>query len=415
MASSRSSGGPAKGSKSKAQSIKQYQKHSRKISDPSTHDEQNLLSSRISSSIPLEFQQLILNVFRVSFAERLGSDLSSTLQEVKQHLFNRDFQQAFGRDDYLEAYAVRWSSSRALGYLQIFSDLSSFVVPYGERTHSCTDGVDVRLTPSESLQEFSFEIEQELLNVVCLGGGAGAEIAALAGFMRQIRTSGVRSNVMASATKELDDGASTRNMPRLEVLSIDIASWASVVNSLRQSITNPPVLSKYASAAAKAANGPLLPSSHKTINFLQRDVLAIDVDEFKGSLQGADLVTIMFTLNELYTTSVPKTQRFLLLLTTLTQPGTLLLVVDSPGSYSTVTINGAEKRYPMHWLLDHTLLPSSTNVESRTDEPKWEKLVSDESRWFRLPEGLKYPIGLENMRYQIHLYKRCDTSLSRET
>ncbi|KAK5077746.1 hypothetical protein LTR16_008695, partial [Cryomyces antarcticus] len=181
------------------------------------------------------------------------------------------------------------------------------------------------------------------------------------------------------------------------------------------SITNPPVLSKYASAAAKAANGPLLPSSHTTINFLQRDVLAIDVDEFKGSLQGADLVTIMFTLNELYTTSVPKTQRFLLLLTTLTQPGTLLLVVDSPGSYSTVTINGAEKRYPMHWLLDHTLLPSSTNVESRTDEPKWEKLVSDESRWFRLPEGLKYPIGLENMRYQIHLYKRCDTSLSRET
>ncbi|KAL2357278.1 hypothetical protein BJ546DRAFT_1024507 [Cryomyces antarcticus] len=377
MASSRSSGGPAKGSKSKAQSIKQ-----------------------ISSSIPLEFQQLILNVFRVSFAERLGSDLSSTLQEVKQHLFNRDFQQAFGRDDYLEAYAVRWSSSRALGYLQIFSDLSSFIVPYGERTHSCTDGVD---------------IEQELLNVVCLGGGAGAEIAALAGFMRQIRTSGVRSNVMASATKELDDGASTRNMPRLEVLSIDIASWASVVNSLRQSITSLPVLSKYASAAAKAANGPLLPSSHTTINFLQRDVLAIDVDEFKGSLQGADLVTIMFTLNELYTTSVPKTQRFLLLLTTLTQPGTLLLVVDSPGSYSTVTINGAEKRYPMHWLLDHTLLPSSTNVESRTDEPKWEKLVSDESRWFRLPEGLKYPIGLENMRYQIHLYKRCDTSLSRET
>ncbi|TKA70681.1 hypothetical protein B0A49_04385 [Cryomyces minteri] len=264
------------------------------------------------------------------------------------------------------------------------------------------------------MQEFSSEIEQGTLNVVCLGGGAGAEVAALAGFMRQIRTSGVRSNVMVSATNEPDNSASTRNMSRLEVLSIDIASWASVVNSLRQSITNPPVLSKYASAAAKAANGPLLPSSHTTIDFHQRDVLAIEVDELKGSLQGADLVTIMFTLNELYTTSVPKTQRFLLLVTTLTRPGTLLLVVDSPGSYSTVKINGTEKKYPMHWLLDHTLLPSSTNVKSRTDEPNWEKLVSDESRWFRLPEGLKYPIGLENMRYQIHLYRRCDLSPSHE-
>ena len=37
---------------------------------------------------------------------------------------------------------------------------------------------------------------------------------------------------------------------------------------------------------------------------------------------------------------------------------------------------------------------------------KWEKVVDEESKWFRLPPGLRYPIELENMRYQIHLYRR---------
>ena len=35
----------------------------------------------------------------------------------------------------------------------------------------------------------------------------------------------------------------------------------------------------------------------------------------------------------------------------------------------------------------------------------WEKLESADSVWFRLAEGLRYPIQLENMRYQMHLYR----------
>lgn len=115
---------------------------------------------------------------------------------------------------------------------------------------------------------------------------------------------------------------------------------------------------------------------------------------------------MMFTLNELYSTSVSKTQRLLFELTVATRPGTLLLVVDSPGSYSTVTINGAEKKYPMQWLLDHTLLEASRKTRVLPPGDHWTKVLTDESRWFRLPKGLDYPIELENMRYQIHLYRR---------
>lgn len=108
----------------------------------------------------------------------------------------------------------------------------------------------------------------------------------------------------------------------------------------------------------------------------------------------------MFTLNELYSTSVPKTQRLLKNLTASMREGAYLLVVDSPGSYSTVAINGVEKKYPMQWLLDHTLLGR------HPETALWEKVLTNESQWFRLPEGLEYPLELENMRYQIHLFRR---------
>jgi 25S rRNA (uracil2843-N3)-methyltransferase len=117
------------------------------------------------------------------------------------------------------------------------------------------------------------------------------------------------------------------------------------------------------------------------------------------------LVTLLFTLNELYTSSIGKTTAFLLNLTAAATSGSLLLVVDSPGSYSEATVGTEAKRYPMHWLLDHTLLETQ---KSRGSESalKWVKLVSEDSKWFRIPESIRYPIPLENMRYQMHLYRR---------
>jgi 25S rRNA (uracil2843-N3)-methyltransferase len=103
-----------------------------------------------------------------------------------------------------------------------------------------------------------------------------------------------------------------------------------------------------------------------------------------------------------------KTQQLLQQLTDNMTPGSCLLVVDSPGSYSTVSINGAEKKYPMQWLLDYTLLGQSAKTEKDQRLSQWEKLTSEDSQWFRLDESLQYPIDLEDMRYQIHLYRRLD-------
>lgn len=313
------------------------------------------------SLIPLELQQILLNIFRDSFANRLESDIGPLLQEVKGHLFKRDFKTAFGRNDYLEAYAARWSPSRALGYLQVFAELKEIlnVFEKSEESHG---------------------------KIVCLGGGAGAEIVALGGLLKYLERT------------ETGNGSQLK----MEVAAIDIADYSSVVAKLVHHTTTAPILSKYASGAAKAANARLVDPDCFNVTSHQHDILNADFSVLEPLLQGTAVVTLMFTLNELYSASLPLTQRFLLNLTACLPTGALLLVVDSPGSYSSVSLNGTEKKYPMHWLMDHTLL-----AQGKKGEPaSWTKLIEDESKWFRLDNTLKYPIELENMRFQLHLYRR---------
>ncbi|KAJ9618724.1 hypothetical protein H2203_008928 [Taxawa tesnikishii (nom. ined.)] len=404
------------------------------------------LESNESSTKLLPLQQTLLNIFKDACAGKLGPDLEETLQEVKKHLYNRDFLAAFGKNEYLQAYAARWSPSRALGYLQVFSDLSAIMFEAvqprldaraapqnndisssrGELTEEGLGSLSIYETSNSPTAEdnsaadedqlpayedqesidrkpppysgqaspYTASYENGKLQIACLGGGAGAEIVALAGWLSLLRNDNNGSDPSPVTCSALD------------VRCFDIAHWDRVVEDLHQRITTPAVLSKYASAAAKAANIALLPVEAINIGFQQKDVLDIQPNEMNEILRKTNIVTLMFTLNELYSTSMSKTQRFLYQITSSLRPGSLLLVVDSPGSYSAVTINGTEKKYPMQWLLDYTLLQTPTKTGTLPPGKHWEKLVSDESRWFRLPKGLKYPIELENMRYQIHLYKR---------
>jgi 25S rRNA (uracil2843-N3)-methyltransferase len=256
-------------------------------------------------------------------------------------------------------------AGRTLCYLEILHDLRH------------------ELKPSQGVPK---ETEDAEWNIVGLGGGAGAEIVALGGLMKLL---------------QLADG---EHSAKLIIAAIDIADWAAVVTSLREGIVNKPPLSKYASAAVQEANTALTDPASFSVTFHQHDILDTPLDTLSNMVEKAHLVTLLFTLNELYTTSVSLTQKFLLNLTTSLTPGAHLLVVDSPGSYSTVSLNGTERKYPMKWLLDHTLLDTSSKAQT---PPRWEKLQEEESKWFRLPMGLRYPIELENMRYQLHLYRRC--------
>ncbi len=405
--------------------------HRSPISDEKLHggDAQKALT------IPLELQQLLINVFKDSLSNQIGIHLSSLIQEVKQHLFNRDFDEAFGSQQYLGAYAIRWSPSRALAYLDIlinFPDLRhSFIRRANLATRSAGtlvehSGTNTSRPPDSQADNAGISLGPDLqassdngeaCKVVCLGGGAGAEIVALAGYAHHLRSSlGSDKYMEERASTDVDCTADDWNFRKFILTTVDIADWSQVVHDLYQGVTEPLHLSQFASSAAKAANKPLVAAEDFSCAFHQQDLLELDVENLAHIVKDATMVTIMFTLNELYSVSMAKTTNFLLALTFLLETGTLLLVVDSPGSYSTVAVgsSGATspgatgKKYPMQWLLDHTLLEASSIGSSKTasEGGQWEKLLSEDSRWFRVPEGLEYPVTLENMRYQVHLYRR---------
>lgn len=348
--------------------------------------------SETQQTAPFPLQQSILDVFcRAFHSNQLSIDeINASIQKVKGHLFLREFSHAFAKQEYLDAYALRWSASRALGYLDILlhGDLQDFwlgeISSRPDNNHAADDGPP----PTKS--------DSGACRVACIGGGGGAEVAACAAAALAFDSAPRRSLSLSS---------------KAEIHAIDIADWSGCVEKLTTALTTPRELSAYASESAKAANKPLIDPGRLQVRFSQHDILNADEDVLRALLGGVNLCTIMFTLNELFTTSIARATAFLLALTDTMALGSWFLVVDSPGSYSEVKLGNGDdaksKRYPMKWLLDHTLLEVAGGKSS-----KWRKHVSDDSRWFRLNPALKYPIDLENMRYQIHLYQRIESESS---
>ncbi|TVY82579.1 25S rRNA (uridine(2843)-N(3))-methyltransferase [Lachnellula suecica] len=409
----------------KKQEPKPAPKSKSKIAKSSQETPDEKEDSAPESLIPIELQQVLLNVFRDSFPEVLASEtLQPLLQDVKAALYERDFARAFGKSEYLEAYSIRWSPSRALCYLSILIDLREH---FTEINQPCTKnqppngtGAFITTGPDAALQHQSLDpasqpadVLEPGLRATCFGGGA-AEIIALGGFCRYMRNAshamktGVQ-NPTDVETSMMTSLSLSENLPKINLLLLDEAQWQDVVHKLHSGLTTPPPMSKYASSAAKAANSSLIADGDIAATFRAEDVLAATQSQLNDVLgTGPMLLTLLFTLNELYTTSIAKTTAFLLKLTMAAKSGTLLLVVDSPGSYSETTIGTEAKKYPMLWLMDHTLLEAQNGGKGdvKKTPASWEKVISEESKWFRMPDELRYPIPLENMRYQMHLYRR---------
>lgn len=359
----------------------------------------------------VKVQQLLLDLLKNAFAIRSNDQLHETIQRIKKHLYHRDFDQAFSEEALREAYAIRWSSSRALAYLDICHELPAIGNHLLRNNQSVLEtsppdvtspsrkcsSIEAHTTSREDANRASADLISDVARVVCIGGGAGAEIVALAGYLHEA-TEGAQEN---SETGDQDRSISTH----LDITAVDVADWSSTLNKIHTALTTP---------TAKASNTALIHAGHLTIHFLHQNILTLQPIALKSLFQNTALTTLLFTLNELYTTSISQTTTFLLSLTSALPPGALFLVVDSPGSYSTVALNAdssqaKEKRYPMQWLLDHTLLEvtSTRNDHGSTSQhKKWEKIHENTSRWFRLARELTYPMGLEDMRCQVHLYRK---------
>lgn len=374
-------------------------------------------------SISLDVQQLLLNVFKQALftspsastnedGERLEEEreeeknISTQIQQLKTHLYNRDFESAFAdaSPSLLRAYALRWSASRSLAYCGLFRGI-----------------VDCALDSDSQAQDG----EEEDVGVLCIGGGAGAEIVALAGAWRVMQDESTRNTTVESTVEGVESlslietTAQKRKRKRMAITAIDIAEWSDVVSRLTAAIHSPNV------PGTKTCTAPLIQGQEDEsidISFQKMDILSLSEEDLKSLLQRQQVISLMFTLNELFSTSISKTTQLLLRMTDIANPGTILMVVDSPGSYSTLsfaknesseTQQQQQRQYPMKFLVDHTLLSVA--------EGSWEKLVSQDSRWFRKDtnhklhynvdlEGGQGFIRLEDMRFQIHIYRRLPSS-----
>lgn len=420
---------PKQGARKKAPSkptprTRQPSKPERKPNNPSKDQDADANELDLVSSIPVSLQQLLLDVFKSALLtphtpsnpsddHSDALDTKSLIQTIKSHLYQRDFDSAFtdASEDLLRAYALRWSAARALGYAGLFKGVLGWMRGSGEH--------DTRVNTST--------------RVVCIGGGAGAEIVALAAAWRDLDSGlealekGVAGASLQDETAESGSGsqgvaAATDNesRSRLSVAAVDIADWSSVVDRLSATLVSPDV----PTPSSSRHKPPLVPSTSRVdVAFSRADVLTLPEPELKdilletGSSQASAssgapvslLVTLMFTLNELFSTSMSKATGLLLRMTDILPPGAALLVVDSPGSYSTLKLGqgkeGAaqERKYPMKFLLDHTLLSVT--------EGKWQRVHTQDSRWWRRDASrLRYDVGegagLEDMRFQVHLYQR---------
>jgi len=419
-------------------------------------------------------QQLALNVFKDTFSKVLSSPtFKGTLQSVKQALFDRDFARAFGNKEYLSVYAARYSPTRALCYSSVLTGIRDHLDPIST-PRAAEPGQD-RPTPPPVLHHVSIgggaaetvafgaflsdtQSDNPLGGTITLVDSAawGTAVSSLAATLTTApkpKTGTAPKSEIEPATEstsepepapesetepapvsEKEPASESKSEPELELTTESKTEPAPAPEPEAESAPEPtPELeteptpepetdiavefesdsepeSASAPSSPSAPSAPLIPASLFSANFIQQDAFTLDETTLSLLLGSSPLlISLMFTLNELFTSGgIGKTTRFLLDLTSATPIGSLLLVVDSPGSYSETTLGREAKRYPMQWLLDRIILGTQKEpVGGR----QWKKLESHDSVWCRLSETLDYPIRLENMRYQMHLYKAEDATV----
>lgn len=218
----------------------------------------------------------VVHAFGKVYAETLKSpDLLQRIQRVKDALYRRSYIEAFEDEDNLRAYVVRWSPSRALAYAHIFRKYKSISEQLGPNT-----------------------------KVLCIGGGAGAEIAALASQSSQVTV-------------------------------IDIGDWRPVVL-------------------------PLIHELKLNATVIHGDALIYPIDWSQY-----DLITCLFTSNELFVESKAGAVKFFDNMAA-ARHGTIMVIVESAGSYSEIMVGS--KKFPVHFLIHHRLDPAWELVESVDSE-----------------------------------------------
>lgn len=303
-------------------------------------------------------QELLHFLARLSSPILKTTNLNTTMQEVKAALFAKDYAKAFGgKEEYREAYAARWVPSRALVYRKI-----------------CRESPEIKKALTGS-------VEGEVRRAICLGGGAGSEVVAIGSLLSK-------------------EGAKWKGRGKVEIVAVDNCDWSAVLAKQEEAMLAEWGLRDHFNVVFQTADvlsDVPLPSTSPSTSILPATSTPIDYGN-------AALVTLLFTVSELFLQSRVKTMALLHHISSLAQPDTLLLVVES-ASLAEIPIGNSGRTYPLGMMLDHALAEDKAGGKGKA---QWEKLRGEESTWYRMPEGAAhaYPLKLENTRVVIRLYRK---------
>lgn len=317
-------------------------KYYKKEVEVKVHKKEKPVSELVNDSLAFSSKNAtdpkkIVHLFEAAFSLILFSaDLKEHIQTVKGKLFERDYLAAFDNDDKRFAYASRWAPARSLCYSSLFALMEEVVELLGN--------------------------PDEQINALCVGAGACSELVGLSSVFCRLK----------------ETHSTSPSMLNMDV--IDIADWSTVVRNLTGHIQKNWI---YKEEKLQA-------------NFLHQDILDPTVDL---KLEQQQLVTLLFTTNELFTEKKKETMKFLQRLSSECQLGTLLLIAESAGSYSHITIG--TKKFPVQFLIDMLLCGKPGEVGA------WEIVQLSESCWYRIDQReVNYPMKLESMRFFYRLYKK---------
>lgn len=389
-------------------------KHPKKIHHPPSRPSTSTASTTPLTT-PLPIEELVLRSISSALEKTLrNSALPTIIQNIKHLLYEKKFLEVFEDETVLEAYASRWVPSRALAFREIMGE-TEYVVRLleGRKAGARSQGdVKGKGKGKEDEEEQGVLAASPRNRVVCLGGGAGSELLALVAlvsaenewteFPKPVDQTGSKDDPDDSEDEDdsdKTDKAKRTVFPPCDVHMVDIGPYAPVVNKFTTSLRS------------------TLPSADFTESFHQTDILSPDSDvladllEPVSDLANPPLVTLFYTLSELFLQSRPATIIFLDKLSRLAPKGTLFLIVDSANEEaSALGVGKSGRSYSLGDVLDGLLCalkPASDGGEG-PPKPRWKKLEGVDSRWFRLKAGLqeKYPVKLENSRYWSRLYRK---------
>lgn len=341
----------------------------------------------------------ILSLIHHALREQIDSDdLVPTVQKVKGLLYERKWLEVFGDPGLLGSYAARWVPGRALCFREMLGGLSEvremFTVLRNEEDEEGEEDGETQGEGEEDRDEkekradgavndegvrdsFDGDVNtsgQLPHHILSLGGGAASELIAIAS--------------LVSSVLHTDPSSSSS----WKWTGLDIGSWNPIISLFRSSFDT---------------EWSITPSNLEIISH-QLDLLAPSslplIAEILTS-HPPKIVTLLFTLTELLSQSVPSTFGLLKDVTQHLPSGTLFVVADSASDIGEFAMGKSGRKWPAYMILDMVLLGSGQGDEG---EGEWEVVRRDDSRWYRLPEGIGegWPVKLENTRYWLRVYRR---------